>query len=176
MRLDSLPTLGDSGLMLRPIELTDVPSWYRYLAMPHVIEHTSWNLNSADDLEPIIRLSNTEDLNSAIRFAIVERSTNMLVGTIGFPFISMIHRTAELAYDLHPDYWGEGIASLCSRALIAWIMTEHEFIRVQATVLDTNLRSVRVLKKIGFELEGHLKKYRIVRGEPRDYLMFSVTN
>ncbi len=176
MRLDSLPFLSDSGLVLRSIELTDIPSWYCYLVMPHVIEHTSWNLNSDSDLEPIITSSNTDDLNSAIRLAIVERSTNTLVGTIGFPVISGIHRTAELAYDLHPDYWGKGIASLCSRALIAWIMTEHEFVRVQATVLDTNLRSVRLLKKIGFEFEGHLKKYRIVRGEPRDYLMFSVTN
>ncbi|MFZ6862787.1 GNAT family N-acetyltransferase [Undibacterium sp. Ji67W] len=179
MRLPTLPSrlpLGDSGLTLRPIDLTDIPSWYRYLAMPHVIEHTSWNLNSADDLRPIITSSNTDDVNSPIRLAILEKSTQTFVGTIGFPIISRINRNAELAYDLHPDYWGKGIASLCSRALVQWAITEAEFVRVQATVLDTNLASARVLQKLGFQQEAYLKKYRIVRGEPRDYLMFAMTN
>jgi len=176
MRLPTMPSLGDSGFLLRPIELTDIPAWYCYLAMPHVIEHTSWDLHSADDLKAIITSSNTDDANSPLRLAIVETATNNFVGTIGFPIISSANRTAELAYDLHPNYWGKGIASLCAKALVHWAFTEGKFVRIQATVLDTNLASANVLKKIGFVFEGKLKNYRIVRGQPRDYAMFSVTS
>jgi len=40
-------------------------------------------------------------------------------------------------------------------------------------VLDSNVASARVLSKCGFELEGKLRSYRMVRGAPRDYWLYA---
>lgn len=47
--------------------------------------------------------------------------------------------------------------------------------RVQATVLDANLASCRVLERCGFRREGLLAGYRLVRGQPRDVWMYALT-
>jgi RimJ/RimL family protein N-acetyltransferase len=173
MRPESTPRLDNADLLLRPVELADVDAWYGYLSIPQVLAHTSWNLQSADDLRAAIAWYNLEDAASPIRFAIVERASNALIGTIGFHSISPINKTAEIAYDLHPDYWGRGIATQCCRAAVRWGLEECGFVRVQATALDTNVASMRVLDKCDFALEGKLRNFRMVRGEPRDFWLYS---
>ena len=42
-------------------------------------------------------------------------------------------------------------------------------------VLEPNLASQRVLLKAGFAYEGLLRNLRIVRGTPRNYLLYAVT-
>ncbi|MEO2219574.1 GNAT family protein [Chromobacterium vaccinii] len=45
--------------------------------------------------------------------------------------------------------------------------------RIQATVLPENTRSIRVLERVGFQREGLLRSYRMVRGPSRDFWMYS---
>lgn len=45
--------------------------------------------------------------------------------------------------------------------------------RVEAACIPENERSVRLLKKAGFELEGHLRSYLKINGSWRDHLLFS---
>ena len=48
-----------------------------------------------------------------------------------------------------------------------------ELVRVQATVIIDNERSISVLERTGFKKEGLLEKYEIVEGEHKDYYMYS---
>ncbi len=173
MRPETPPLPESAEFSLRPIELSDIDAWYEYLSMAHVVEHTSWALASAQELRPLIEWYNAEDPSSAIRFAIQAVSSNRLVGTVGFHTISVLNRTAELAYDLHPSYWGRGLASACCRATTAWGFSQQHYVRVQATVLETNAPSIRVLERCQFSREGKLRSYRMVRGEPRDFWLYA---
>ena len=40
-------------------------------------------------------------------------------------------------------------------------------------MLDTNAASIRVLEKAGFEREGWLRAYRVVRGMPGNFFMYA---
>ena len=171
MRIEAAPLVPGFDLRLRPIDADDIDGWYAYLRLPHVVEHTSWNLASAEDLRPIVAWYEAGDADSAIRFAVMEGVA--LAGTIGFHTISTRNRTAEIAYDFHPDWWGRGIATACCRAVADWGLAERCFVRVQATTLDTNLKSVAVLERAGFTAEGLLRNYRMVRGSPRNFHLFS---
>lgn len=172
MRFSVAPTVDAPGITLRPVEESDIPAWYGYLSLPRVLEHTSWVLDSADNLRALVASYNAADLSSEIRFAIQAESQGPLVGTIGFHTISPQSRTAELAYDLHPSLWGRGIVSACCRAVVAWGMSERKYVRIQSTVLETNAPSIRVLEKCGFSREGQLRSYRMVRGVPRDFWLY----
>ncbi len=173
MRIDAAPELSRRDLRLRPIERGDIDAWYEYLSLPHAVEHTSWNLRSAEELRPLVDWYESSDPASAIRFAICDAASTALVGTIGFHTISLANRSAEIAYDLHPAYWGRGIATACCDAAVAWGFERQGYVRVQATTLDANRASLRVLEKCAFVREGLLRSYRIVRGTPRDFWMYA---
>lgn len=173
MRVEPAPASGIEDLRLRPIALADVDAWYAYLSRPQATEQTSWNLRGRDDLTALVKWYDADDPESGIRFAIVREADDRLVGTIGFHTISAPNCSAEIAYDVDPAFWGRGIATACCRAVTAWGFAARGWVRIQATVLETNTASLRVLEKCGFLLEGRLRSYRIVRGRPRDFLMLA---
>lgn len=159
--------------MLRPIEAADIPVWFAYLSLPTVFEHTSWNLQSPADLAHYESSLQARAPSSLLRLAIADRSSDRLVGTIGFHTVSPENRSAELAYDLSPSVWGRGIATSSCGAMVQWAHSHVGLRRVQATVLKTNARSVAVLERCGFQREGLLRSYRLVRGSPGDFWMYA---
>jgi ribosomal-protein-alanine N-acetyltransferase len=101
------------------------------------------------------------------------RATDKLIGTVGFHTVSPAHRTAELAYDLAPPFWGKGIATYACGLLTAWAHDSCDVLRVQAAVLRSNERSAELLTRCGFEREGLMRSYRLVRGAPGDFWLYS---
>jgi len=78
------------------------------------------------------------------------------------------NRTAEISYDIHPAWWGRGLASTCCAATADEGFAQAGHVRIQGTVVDSNAASARVLAKCGFGYEGTLRSFRMVRGVPRD--------
>lgn len=175
MRISHPPVMPDSLLEFRQIELADIAAWYGYLSIPNVLEHTSWKLESAEELKPALASYHSLDPASPIRLVVAGKEDGSFIGTAGFHTISVAHRTAEIAYDFAPGHWGKGYATACCNAMLEWGFAERRYVRIQALALDTNLASIRVLEKCGFSLEGKLRNYRIVRGVPRDFWLYAKT-
>ena len=175
MRITDPPIAMKNGIAFRQLEVTDIDAWYAYLSNPKAIEHTSWAIDSAEGLKPVIAAYLSSDESSSIRFAVSTKANGPLLGTAGFQNISAPHRTAEIAYDFAPENWGKGLATACCQALVEWGFESRRYVRIQAVALDTNLASVRVLEKCGFSLEGKLRSFRIVRGVSRDFWLYAKT-
>ena len=158
-------------VVLRELRVEDLEPWFRILSQPLVFEHTSWDLASSDDLRTYVQTPQTP--TSAVRFALVHSDDGTLIGTAGFHTVQPINRTAEIAYDLDPAVWGRGIARAACESLVRWAFEHVGLVRVQATTLLGNTRSQRVLETCGFEREGLLRRYRMVRGTPGDFWMYS---
>lgn len=173
MKFSALPQSAHAMVDIRPIRAEDVPTWFQYLTLPAVFTHTSWNVQEEAELLPHVWHVDSATLAGPLRFAVALRSTNELVGTAGFHTISLQNRSAEIAYDLAPQVWGKGIATYVCRLLTEWAHSDAGLIRVQAVVLDSNQRSERVLERCGFEYEGLLRSYRLVRGRPGDFAMYA---
>lgn len=173
MQFQSLPLTKHPLVFLRPFEFNDLNEWFNYLSLPLVYEHTSWSVSSPDDLASFVWTAGAATPSSALRLAIAERSTGQLVGSIGFHTVSALNKTAELAYDLSPAVWGKGIATHLCNDLVSWAHCHVGLVRIQATVMDTNSRSTRVLQRCGFVHEGLMQSYRMVRGTPGNFNMYS---
>ncbi len=173
LRIDCAPTSGYPGITLRQLERADIDAWYAYLKLPQVFEHTSWNLSSPADLNAQFEGYASTSPESIRRMAVVDESAGALIGTIGFHSISDVNRTAEIAYDLCPSHWGRGIAHAICTSVTAWAFFQYGFLRVQATVLTSNARSARLLVACGYQYEGLLRSYRMVRGTPGDFALYS---
>jgi ribosomal-protein-alanine N-acetyltransferase len=101
------------------------------------------------------------------------RDSGELVGTIGFHSIVSKNRVAEIGYDLAPRLWGKGIISQACRVVVEWGFEQFGLNRIQAAVMVGNTASARILEKCDFVFEGTLRQFRIARGMPRDFWMYS---
>lgn len=76
-------------------------------------------------------------------------------------------------------YWmGERFAGQGYMSEAVDVIKRHAFgrlalHRLEAACIPDNERSVRLLKKAGFELEGRLRSYLRINGRWRDHLLFS---
>ena len=169
----TLPEASHQLVSLRPIEGSDLQDWYDYLSLPVVHEHTSWKLQSPGDLAGHVWGPDSRAPAGSLRLAIALRTTGQLVGTAGFQTVLPQNRSAELAYDLSPRWWGRGIATSIATLLVEWGHAQAGLIRVQAVLLDSNERSAKVLHRCGFQREGLLRGYRMVRGHAADFWMYA---
>lgn len=157
---------------LRAIQEADLPHWLNYLQKDPVRQGISWRPQGTQDLAEFVNSTDVHRAGAQVRFAIARMADDTLLGTVGLHSISIPHRSAEVAYDLQPDAWGQGFATAACRAVVAWAMAQGLY-RIQATVLVGNRASVRVLERSGFELEGRLRGCRWVEGAARDALIYS---
>ena len=171
MHYSALPLLDHPLATLREMRADDVEPMFRILSQPAVFEHTSWNVTAPSDLRAYG--AQERSAGSTTRFALVRRDDGALIGTAGFHTVSPVNRTAKIAYDLAPEVWGHGIARASVEALVRWAFLHVGLLRVQGTTLVTNVRSQRVLEACSFEREGLLRRYRLVRGTPGDFWMYS---
>ncbi|MCX7291054.1 GNAT family N-acetyltransferase [Janthinobacterium sp.] len=173
MKTADLPVSTHPLVTVRHLQRDDARAWYAYLADPAVVEHTSWDLRDIGDLLPNFDAYASADPASPMRLAVVLRDGGQLVGTIGFNAISPQHRTAEIAYDLAPAVWGQGVATSLVNAVVDWGLQRLGFVRIQATVLESNERSIRVLERCAFAREGYLRCYRQIRGKSGNFWLYA---
>ncbi len=94
-------------------------------------------------------------------------------GTGARPFAGERRIGAEFGYWLGRAYWGRGLMTRVVSAFAPWAMEALAVQRLQATVLDFNLGSARVLEKNGFLEEGVLRSAVCKRGRLHDLRMFA---
>ena len=167
------------GWQFSPMTEDDAVPWARYVCDPEVMRLTSSTARSVDDLLPLLQRMNTGQPDAPMRF-VARRPYDddpvlegQWLGTVGFHTVSWANRSAEISYDVHPELWGQGIATALCRAATDWGLQACGWHRIQATTLPEHAASQVVLQRCGYSLEGRLRKFRMVRGEPRDYLLFA---
>ena len=173
MLFDSLPASSHPRFTFRPILREDLSPWAHYLNLPEVFEHTSWDHPRRDELASYLGNETDRSPSSLLRLAIARRVDGHFVGTIGFHTVRPDDRCAELAYDLAPAFWGQGIVTSLGAELVAWAHADPGLRRVQATVLWSNTRSIATLERLGFVRERLLPGHRMVRGSPGDFHLYA---
>jgi RimJ/RimL family protein N-acetyltransferase len=99
------------------------------------------------------------------------------VGGIGFsPGTDVERFSAEIGYWLSEEYWGRGIVAEAVRLVSEYAFTECHVLRLFALPFADNQRSIRVLEKAGYALEGILKSSSVKFGEPRDQAIYALIN
>jgi RimJ/RimL family protein N-acetyltransferase len=57
---------------------------------------------------------------------------------------------ADIAYVLNSQHWGRGLATAAVRLMVAELAANHDVTKLVATLKRTNLRSLRLLERMGF--------------------------
>jgi len=94
-----------------------------------------------------------------------------IAGKIGF--VDTDNNMGEISYWLAHGFNGRGIMTRALNKLTEIGFANMGLQRIQLTLDKQNIRSAAVALRCGYMCEGVLRKYFVLRGQPRDMKMFS---
>jgi ribosomal-protein-alanine N-acetyltransferase len=108
-----------------------------------------------------------------IRWGIRLKGNSFLIGTAGFNNYQKDHR-ANIGYDLHVDYWNKGYITEALSEIVDFGFETLGINRIEAEVMQGNIASEKVLRKLGFTKEGMLRDWMYWNTRHYDMTMFSL--
>lgn len=108
-------------------------------------------------------------------FAVVDASTDRLLGSVSLLWIDWKRSVSQAAYWLRREERGRGIATRAVRLIANWALIDLNLNRVELTMDVRNAASQRVAERAGFRPDGQRRASREIHGEHIDELVFSLT-
>ena len=161
---------------LRQPKIEDAKLWLKYLKHKDVACYVPdpcipKDISSAE--QEMQWYINVYKKKQGVSWAIAEKSTNNIIGTISFEKWSEYHRRCEIAYDLNPDYWGQGIMYIALNKCVEVAFNKLGVVRIEAYTTVCNERSINLLLKSNFYHEALLKKHRWFKNQQIDVKLFT---
>ncbi|MBV6778017.1 GNAT family N-acetyltransferase [Xanthomonas euvesicatoria] len=97
-----------------------------------------------------------------------------VIGTTGFTQIQRgAFQACHMGYGLDAAQQGRGLIQWAATQGIAFAFGQLGLHRVMAQYVPENLRSARVLRRLGFQIEGYARRYLQLNGHWRDHVLTS---
>jgi [ribosomal protein S5]-alanine N-acetyltransferase len=84
--------------------------------------------------------------------------------------------SADFGFFFGRAFWGQGLGSEAAGLLLGWMQRQNELLRIWATCDAHNTRSAGLLRKLGLQQEGLMRRATLrpnIGGAPRDTLLFA---
>jgi RimJ/RimL family protein N-acetyltransferase len=170
------PVLDTPRLRLRAPVATDVPAIFAIFRDPETMLY--WSAPAMNDVaEAGSYLLDIEDHARAatlFQWGIARREDDEVIGTCTLFHIEQQHRRAELGYVLRRDQWGRGLATEALTALVNHGFSTLGLHRLEADIDPRNAASIRLVERLGFKREGHLRERYFVSGQIQDSLIYGL--
>ena len=177
------PVLRTERLVLRLAETRDTPAIVRFFT-----ENREHLAPSRPRMEPefftpefwrtqVFAARAEFDGDRSLRLFVFEHDADEVVGTLNFTsFVRGAAQFCMVGYGLARDREGRGYMTEALRAALAYVFGELNMHRVQANYVPRNERSGRVLRRLGFVVEGYARDYLYLDGQWEDHILTSLTN
>jgi ribosomal-protein-alanine N-acetyltransferase len=170
MPLPPNPKIDTARLTIRLVESSDLPALLEINGDDEVtryLPYASWQ-GIADAEAWFDRSSARLAAGEAAQFVIVHLESGSIIGTcLLFGFVEPSAR-AEVGYVLGRRHWGAGFMFEAMSALDAFAFEELGLRRLEAEIDPRNLASAKLLERLGFVKEGHLRRRWTLKGETGD--------
>ena len=135
-------------------------------------------LSEAFWLRQVARNSDDFTQGRAVKLFLFDKSQPAtVVGQISLN--NIVHGAAyycDLGYSLGEDRQGQGLMSESLVAVIRYAFDELGLHRVKAAYLPSNERSGRLLRRLGFVVEGYARDYLLIQGRWQDQVLVGLMN
>jgi [ribosomal protein S5]-alanine N-acetyltransferase len=176
--------LESARLWLRHGQLDDIPAILSYYRNNHDFlapfePRKSAVFYTAQHWESLLqqRILESQEERSLKLFLFLKQSPQTLVGSVNFSnFTRGVFQNCTVGYSLAERYQGQSYMSEALRTGIAHVFSTLQFHRIEANYLPYNQRSGRLLKHLGFVVNGYARDYLYINGQWQDHILTSLLN
>ena len=123
------------------------------------------------DAEAWVEIAMSTDWNLYPIFAVEWQGR--VIGSVSLS-IDISHGRADLAFGVARERWGIGLATEAVRTVLDWAFRECNLGKVFARTDQRNLRSWRLMERIGMRREGVLLGHRIARDGRQNEVIYGL--
>ncbi len=148
------PLIETERLLLREITLHDKQGMFQLHSNPEVQKYTGEPpVESIVEMELAIQ-ARTKDYEKYGygRWATFLKNEMQFVGWAGLAYLPEFDEI-DLGYRFFPNFWGMGIATEASHAILAYGFDKLQLERIIAIAMKDNKASIRVMEKVGMKFE-----------------------
>lgn len=156
------PTLTTERLVLREVDPADARDLLIFRGDPEV---QRFNSRPMTDISESLTLIDTMRkwylAQKAIHWGVTLKAEQRVIGLLSLHGLNRFHQRGGIGYDLAREFWGQGIASEAVRAMVQFAFEQLALNRLEAETISDNYRSVVLLERLGFKLEGTRREYSL---------------
>jgi RimJ/RimL family protein N-acetyltransferase len=171
-----MKTIGTERLTLRPLNQRDAER-IEELAGDYDVAKTTLNIPhpypEGGAVEFIDKVLHAEKNGTIIIFAVIDRTTNHLIGLININ-LTLAHERGELGYWIGKPYWGKGYGTEAAKAILSLGFGTIKLNKIFARAITSNPGSWRIMEKIGMTYEGTLKQHETRWGQYFDIVYYGM--
>lgn len=122
-------------------------------------------------------LANIENDRSFRLWIFKKQADGRIIGSVGFNnIVRGAFQSCHLGYKLDKDEVNKGYITEAIRKGIEVMFNEFGLHRIEANIMPKNMRSLRVVEKLGFYNEGLAFKYLKINGQWEDHIHMVLLN
>ena len=173
------PVLETERLILREWQDDDAEALFRSFGREEVLKYIpiEKHQDAERSLQTIQRFRKRfHELQSGLVWAIQRKDTGEVIGETGINEWMPDHFRITIGYSFNPDHWGHGFATEAVGRNVKFAFEEFPLFkvnRIEALTDPANIGSIKVLEKLGFKKEAHIRQGEFQKGEFVDSLMFA---
>lgn len=174
------PVTKGKTVQLRYPTASDYPAWSRLRAasadflQPWEPRWPSDDLSRDSYRKRLKRYARETKAQTGYPFFIERRSDKALLGGISLGHVRRgVSQSGQIGYWIGKDFAGQGHMSEGLELLCNFAFSSLNLHRLEAACVPSNIRSIGLLEKAGFEREGHLRSYLKINGSWQDHILYS---
>jgi ribosomal-protein-alanine N-acetyltransferase len=174
---DNFPELVTDTLRLRKIRISDVPSLLKHCHNKKISEQIINIPYPYREEDAVFRINFVwQGFKNKERyvFAITYKSNDELLGEIGL-HLDNSNNSAQFGYWIAEPFWGKGIASEATAAILKFGFMDLNLNKIYATHYPENMASGKVMLKNKMIKEAELKAQYKIEGSYKDVIQYRLT-
>jgi [ribosomal protein S5]-alanine N-acetyltransferase len=176
LRKINTPTIQTERLILRKFSDRDLQDMYEIYRDEEVNKFLPWfPMKSIEETKEYLykNIYKKYEQEIAYFYAIEEKASHKVIGYIGISGIDEGKGSAELGYGILTSYWGKGIATEASKAILQRLIQDG-FKFIIATHDVNNIGSGKVLEKSGMTYQYSYKELWQPKNIPVTFKLYRI--
>jgi ribosomal-protein-alanine N-acetyltransferase len=171
---NNFPNLLTDRTILREFDLRDSLSLYKLRSNSEVMKYLDrpYMKSIVEAQEMINQIHESFQKREGISWAIVERSTGLFMGYIGFWRMDKANCRAEVGYMLLPEFHGKGFMSEVLLKVVKFGFDELHLHSIEANCNPENISSIKLLEKRGFKKEAYFRENYLFNNKFLDSVIY----
>lgn len=158
-------------IFLRQYEAKDIDIWYNWFNDAQVVrlmDQRRWP-NTKEKQKRYLEVMTSS--RTDMQLAVILRSNNRLVGTVGLHSIDAVNRNADISIIIgDKKYWGKGLAKEAVGLLIGHAFAMLNVHKLTAGFISGNVASQKLFESFGFKKEALLREQVYLNGNYHDII------